>query len=70
MKTSRKYARELKRQFGYFATWLPGTPLKLGDIGVIKKNTFRRLANITDLRIPFEIITDTTPVDIEYNSEK
>jgi len=70
MKTSRKYTRELKRQFGYFATWLPGTPLKLGDIGVIKKNTFRRLANISDLRIPFEIIADTTPVDIEYNSEK
>ena len=69
MRTSRKYTRELKKQFGYIATWLPGTPLELGDVGVFKKNQFTKISNLSDFNIPFEIEPDTTKSDIEHSSE-
>lgn len=69
MKTSKKYTRELKRQFGYFATWLPGTPLELGDIGIMKGNVFTKISNLSDFDLDFEIEVDTTKADIEHSSK-
>ena len=69
MRTSRKYTRELKRQFSYLATWLPGTPLDLGDIGILKRNIFTKISNLSDLNIQFDIEKDTTKSDIEHSSK-
>ncbi len=69
MKTSRKYTRELKQQFDYFATWLPGTPIALGDIGVFRKNQFTKISNLSDFGIKFEIEPDETKSDIEHSSK-
>ena len=69
MRTSKKYTRELKKQFGYLATWLPSTPLALGDIGILRKNQFIKISNLEDLGISFEVEEDTTKADIEYNSQ-
>ncbi|WP_459212392.1 hypothetical protein [Aquimarina rhabdastrellae] len=71
MKTSKKYTRELFRQFKYFAAWLPGTPLSLGDIGIMKGKQFIRIGNLKDekYQLDFEIKKDTTPSDIKYSSE-
>lgn len=69
MKTSRKYTRELKRQFGYLATWLPSTPLALGDIGVLRRNEFTKISNLSDFDIDFEIEADETKSDIEHSSK-
>ena len=44
MKTSKKYTKELNQQFGYLATWLPGTPLALGDIGILRNNEFTKIS--------------------------
>lgn len=69
MRTSRKYTRELKKQFGYFATWLPGTPLELGDIGVLKGNIFTKISNLSDFKIKFDVEKDTSKADIEHSSK-
>lgn len=68
MKTSKKYTREMRRQLGYFATWLPGTPLDLGDIGVFKNNIFTKISNLSDFNISFEIEEDANTSDIEHHS--
>ena len=68
MATSRKYTRELRKQFGYFATWLPGTPIALGDIGVMKKNVFTKIANLEDFGISFVEEPDLDRSDIEHSS--
>jgi hypothetical protein len=69
MRTSKKYTRELKQQFGYLATWLPGTPISLGDIGVLRNNEFTKISNLSDLGITFEIEPDLAKVDIEHSSK-
>ncbi|QAA80333.1 hypothetical protein EI546_00645 [Aequorivita sp. H23M31] len=68
MRTEKSYTRELKQQFGYLATWLPGTPLKLGDIGTLNRNTFTKIANLSDLDIQFDIEADTTKSNIEHST--
>ncbi len=64
-----QYTDEMNRKFGYMATWLPGIPLKLGDIGVIHDNVFSRVAGLDDFNIQFEIRQDETPEDLEYSSK-
>ena len=68
MRTSKKYTKELKRQFNYLATWLPGTPLALGDIGILRRNRFTKISNLEDLGIQFEVEKDESKTDIEHSS--
>ncbi len=69
MRIEKKYIRELKKQFGFYPTWLPGTPLKLGAIGVIKAGRINVIGNITDLGVEFDVLNDYDPIDLEYNHE-
>lgn len=69
MNSSKKYTNELRKQFGYFATWLPGTPLKLGDVGVLRNNIFTKLTNLSELGVEFEIFEDKTPSDLEHTTK-
>src|SRR5688572_12513976 len=64
-----QYTDDLRKRFGYYATWLPGTPLSLGDVGLVKDNVFTRVANIEDFKIKFEKLTDDSPDDLEYSSK-
>lgn len=66
-----QYTKEMFKKFGYLATWEPGVPLKLGDIGVIRDNVFTRLGSISDIDIGFVFETreDDSPSNIEYSSE-
>ncbi len=64
-----QYTNEMKKKFGYYATWNPGVPLKLGDIGTFSDNVFTRLSNLTDRGIEFEIRPDETKTPLEHNSE-
>lgn len=63
-----QYTSEMKKKFGYYATWNPGVPLKLGDIGIFKKNVFTRVAGLQDFNISFDIRPDDTKTPLEYNS--
>ena len=69
MKTSKKYTREMKEQFGYLATWLPNTRLSLGDIGILRDNQFTKISNLSDHGIGFEIEEDEIKAVIEYSSK-
>lgn len=64
-----QYTDELKDKFGYYATWQPGKPLALGDIGVFTDNVFTRLRGLNDVGISdWETLIDPSAEDIEYNS--
>lgn len=69
MRTNTKYTRELKKQFGYLATWLPSTPVSLGDVGIVKRGVFTRLSNLNDFGISFEIEKDSSKSDIDHSSK-
>ena len=68
MRTSRKYTTELYNQFRYYAAWLPGTPFRLGDVGILQGKEFIRKTNLSDLGIPFDILEDTTRATISHTS--
>ena len=68
MKTVKKYTNELYKQFHYFATWLPGAPLELGDIGILKNNEFTKISNLNNEGIEFKIEEDTTKSDLEHST--
>lgn len=63
-----QYAKELHDQFGYLATWLPSSNLKLGDFGTIEDGIFQRAGNLKDLGIGFTTETHPDAGDVEYAS--
>ena len=69
MRTRKIYTRDLFNQFGYLATWLPGTPLELGDIGILNGREFTKIGNLKDHGLTFEIEEDYTPTDLDYSSK-
>jgi hypothetical protein len=40
----RTYQEEMHNSVGFFATWLPGDILDLGDVGELKDGQFRKRA--------------------------
>lgn len=52
----KRYIKDLHKKFGYQATWTPGTPLKLGDIGVFRNNVFETIDNIGNDHFDFEML--------------
>lgn len=70
MKAARKqYIQDLYRHFNYYPTWLPGVPLKLGDIGIIRKNEFTKISSLKNEGISFEVIEDDSKMDLDFVSE-
>ena len=65
----KQYTDEMKKKFGYIATWLPGTPFILGDIGILNDNVFTHVAFLNDFEIQFDTRVDETGDDIEYSSQ-
>jgi hypothetical protein len=54
--------------FGYFATWEPGVPLNLGDVGVLDDDVFTRIGTLEQFQIPFTARRGNTPVNMKYAS--
>lgn len=48
------YTESMFEQFNYLANWLPGTPLKLGLIGVLQGRTFVPKSQIGTFGVSFE----------------
>ena len=68
-KTHRQYTREMYKQFRYFATWLPGTPVELGAIVILKRNVFTQISHLKNEKIDFKIRKDETKSDLDYSSK-
>lgn len=69
MKASTIYVKELRDFFRYIPTWLPTTPLSLGDIGIFQNNEFIPISNVSELNIDFSTIHSENGVDLHYSSE-
>jgi hypothetical protein len=62
------YQQELHKNIGYFATWLPGAALELGDVGVFQAGQFHKVASLTELGIPANAGASGAPQKLEYSS--
>jgi hypothetical protein len=63
------YTREIFDNLKYRPTWLPGTPISLGTIGLIEDGVFRPITSLRKLNIPFEEVIDLDRDSIDYNSK-
>ncbi len=65
------YIKELHKGFGYFATWHPGEPIEIGDVGILRGNLFTRLTNVKDTPVGLVAVRpDNTAEDLSYVSER
>jgi hypothetical protein len=64
-----QYTDEMKKNFGYYATWQPGVEIQLGHIGIFKDNAFTHISDLASMGIQFEIEADLSKVNLEYNSK-
>lgn len=66
----KKYIRDLHKKFGYHAAWTPGTPLKLGDIGVFRNHVFETIDNIGNDHFDFEMLVrgDESTEELDFVS--
>jgi hypothetical protein len=64
-----QYTDEIHQALKYWATWLPGTPLKLGDCGPVDGRVFTPEASLSDFGITFDVTRDTTGTDLQHASE-
>jgi len=54
-----------QERFSRAPVWLPGTPMALGDIGVIDRRGYIHIARLSDFGISFE--EESVPVESEYS---
>jgi hypothetical protein len=64
------YQQEMHDNLGFFATWLPGDPIEIGDAGLLVGGRFRRMTSLKELGIPFEIGASPATQKVEYTSTK
>jgi hypothetical protein len=64
----RTYQTEMHRNLGFFATWLPGDPIEIGDAGVLAEGRFRRLSSLRDLGIPYSQNEVGNSQSVQYTS--
>jgi hypothetical protein len=60
----------MHQNLGFFATWFPGDPIKIGDVGVVVDGRFRRLSSLTDMGIAHDIGDVGGSQDVQYTSTK
>jgi hypothetical protein len=64
------YQAEMHRNLGFFATWLPGDPIEIGDAGVLVDGRFRRLSSLKDIGIASTASDVGAPHNVQYTSTK
>jgi hypothetical protein len=62
------YQREMHSNLGFFATWLPGDPIEIGDVGLLEAGRFRRSTSLKELGIPCEVSIGSTRQDLQLTS--
>lgn len=63
MSLFKKYARTVRKHTNYRATWLPGSRLELGQVGIISDGVFHYRTDLEKLGIAFEVRRDNQPND-------
>jgi hypothetical protein len=59
------YAKDVYENLKYRPTWLPGSPVELGAVGVIEEGIFRPITDLKALDIPFaeKVDSDRDAID-------
>lgn len=65
----RNYQEEMHKSVGFYATWLPGDILDLGDVGILKDGQFRKRASLKDLGIEYRLSSRGPSQDLEVTSK-
>ncbi len=53
---------------GFFATWLPGDSIEIGDVGLFEQGRFRKLGSLQEMGIKFSAAPGRSFQDINYSS--
>jgi hypothetical protein len=64
-----RYQQEMHENIGFFATWLPGDLLELGDIGTLKDGVFRKSSSLGELGIAFQASALGPSQNLQYASK-
>jgi hypothetical protein len=64
----KRYQQEMHTNLGFFATWLPSTPIALGDIGVLQDGRFRRVASLKELGIVQTDVREGMAENVSYSA--
>src|SRR5262245_34753075 len=62
------YQSEMHNNLGFFANWLPGDRLELGEAGVIEAGRFRKVTSLAELGISFVKSAAGSPQNARYES--
>ncbi len=62
------YQSEMHDNFGFFATWLPGDTIEVGDVGTIERGQFRKVTSLEELNIKFEVASAQSTQDVNITS--
>lgn len=64
----RLYQEEMHNNVGFFATWLPGNALDLGDIGILEGGRFRTVGSLRELGVGTFDTREGTPQNMSYSA--
>jgi len=64
------YQEEMHNNLGFFATWLPGDGIEVGDAGVLENGRFRRMASLAELGIECKVAPSGGSQDVQYTSSE
>ncbi len=64
----RLYQKEMHDNLGFFAAWLPGDPLEVGDVGVLDGGRFRTMTSLHELGIAVQLIDGQAMHNLQYTS--
>jgi hypothetical protein len=65
------YTKNIYSELGYRGTWLPGTSVTLGDVGIIRKGVLQPETSLKQLQIDFQVHGDAVPDgSFDYQSKK
>jgi hypothetical protein len=63
------YANDVYENLKYRPTWLPGSPVELGTVGLIEEGIFRPITDLKKLDITFETIVGSGQNTIDFASK-
>jgi hypothetical protein len=62
------YQQEMHDNIGFFATWLPGDHLEVGDVGTFESGRFRKHASLSEFGLTLRVEKKGSPQNLQYTS--
>ncbi len=64
----RRYTDEIHHHFSYWATWLPTSRLRTGDVGPLRQRVFEPQLNLEDLGVRLDVLQHAEPMDLQHKT--